>query len=606
MLRGPDGAFYGPYHHEYGDRQRFCITGDAYRSAMRQVMRELCEHDVDGIYLDGPCGYRGICFCDSCRSKFKQFSGLEISRLAGFVQKHAQSGLPNDPGILPDDVDMEALEAWYAWANHLVQEDLTAFREIAHRSGKFLLCHNGVTWFGTALVQQNKIPDGFLEEASMQTFERLVTGFRGASMARPSKQLAQIYMGSYAVNWFGQPAYDQPWTTNDTNVEDGDEVVMEGLTDLASGNAPIYCTANRLYYSIGSGSVEPAREIFELMARSEPVIKDSVPVPYVTVLQTWESLQLWRTRRRSWNKLMTESFALAMLDSGISVDIAPSTEMTDSWLEAQRVIALCGASGISDDQATKLHSWVKQGGGLLATYDSGLYDEHGRLRDNGGALREVLGVSIVGEPLAPQPECYFRVLRSHAALGEYGAKSLFQADLRIAPVEAAPDAEIVADCWNLGTDQTRGPAIIVHRFGRGLAVYVSGSLEGFYAASRITSLRHILASIVNYLGKQEPLPFRLRAPRGVYGILREATNGDRALWILANVGFKDAAAGRMRQEFVPVSNLEVGIRIPKDRKPKSLYLVRARRNVPFQVEGEYAVATITSVHIGELVHLALN
>ena len=87
-------------------------------------------------------------------------------------------------------------------------------------------------------------------------------------------------------------------------------------------------------------------------------------------------------------------------------------------------------------------------------------------------------------------------------------------------------------------------------------------------------------------------------------MLRRATNGDLVLWVLAPVGFKDASIGRMRQEFVPVNNVEVRMLVPAGRHVKAMRLARADRSLPFTLSGGYAVATIPTLHIGELVHLA--
>ena len=88
-----------------------------------------------------------------------------------------------------------------------------------------------------------------------------------------------------------------------------------------------------------------------------------------------------------------------------------------------------------------MSEWVKRGGGLLATYDSGLYDEQGRLRQDGGALQEVLGVEMKGEPLASQSESYYRIKESHAAFGEYGAGAMVEGDGRLVAVEALDGAK---------------------------------------------------------------------------------------------------------------------------------------------------------------------
>jgi hypothetical protein len=599
LLRSPEGEPYGimPHYGWMPPPRKICTTGDAYRAGIRQVVRELCEHDIEGIYFDAPSGfgYTGVCFCDSCRRNFRKFSGMDLDLLAGHV---GSNGQPNPSG------DMKAVIAWYAWADQLTKEDFLDFRKIIHDSGKFMLCHNARSWHGYALPLQYRIPDGFMVEASTQTCDRLMTGMMGASMARPSQKLAQMYMGSYSVTWFGEPPHEQPWVVHNTNLEDGDEIRMEGFANLACGNAPLYGTANRLYFGIGSGSAEPAREVFEFMKRTESVLKDSVPVPYVTIVPTWESLQLWREKGKSWNwPMMSGGMGLALLDGRVSFDVNPSTEMSEEWLAGQKVIALCGASGISDDGAKRLTTWVERGGGLLATYDTGLYDAEGQQRLDGGALQEVLGVKMKGGPLRSQPECYYRIRERHAALGDYKSGAIIEGDGRLVPVEPLNGARTIAECWSLGTREVRGPAVVVNSFGQGRTIYVSGSLEANYLYDRVRSTAQLIASMVSYLGLGAPMPFKLQAPRGVYGILRQTTSGDLVLWILGNVGFKDADVGRMRQEFMSVSNIEISIHIPEGRQAKGMRLMRANRPISYKLEAGYATAIISSLHIAEAVHI---
>ena len=607
LMQGPDGAPYGVYGHNgwMTPLPRLCVTGDVYREAVRGVVRELCQHDIEGIYFDAPSpfGYSGICFCSNCRSNFQKFSGLSLDRLADLAKL---GGLPFEWDTLPERVDMEALIAWYKWANDLTRQDFLEFRKIIHGSGKFMFCHDGA-WVGTSLALEYQIPDGFMVEASREIYDRLTTGMMGASMTHPRGKIAQMYMGGYAVTWFGEPPHESPGIVHNSNLEDGDEILMEGFTNLACGNLPLYATANRLYFNVGDGSAKPAREVFELMRRVETIHKDSVGVPYVSIVPTWSSQQLWQTKRKSWNwPLMSQGMALAMLDARVSFDIYPSTEMTEQWLKTQKVIALCGASGVSHTEAEMLAKWVENGGGLLATYDTGLYNERGEVRRDGGALKHVLGIEIKGEPLRSQPECFYRIKESHAALGEYAAGTIVEGDGRLLPVEVLGGATLLADCWNLGTREVRGPAIVANTYGKGRTIYISGSIEANYLYDRVISNRRLLQSIVQYLSGGVAQPFQLKAPEGVYGVLRRSTEGDLVLWVLANVGFKDAAAGRMRQTYVPVTDVELGIRVPEGRRAKEVRLVRANRQVSFREENGYVVGHIPTLHIAEIVHVVLG
>jgi len=211
-----------------------------------------------------------------------------------------------------------------------------------------------------------------------------------------------------------------------------------------------------------------------------------------------------------------------------------------------------------------------------------------------------------GAPLGSQPDCYYRMKEHHPALGEYAPGAIIEGDGQIVPVAAMEGSTVLAECWNLGTGDVRGPAIIANAFGKGRTIYISGSLEANYLTDRVKSTARVLTAMVQYLGGGEPQPFRMKAPKGVFGVLRRATTGDLALRILANVGFKDAASGRMRQEYLPVTNVEIAIRVPEGHEVKSVRLMRAGQDVPFRVEAGYVVATIPQVHIAEVVHLGVR
>jgi hypothetical protein len=233
-----------------------------------------------------------------------------------------------------------------------------------------------------------------------------------------------------------------------------------------------------------------------------------------------------------------------------------------------------------------------------------MYDGNGRMKP-GGMLRDVLGVEIKGEPGPGMPESYYRPLESHPALGGYGPGDRFMGDTQLMPVAAAGTGKVLADCWCLGTKEVRGPAMIANNYGKGRTIYVAGSLEAHYTSSRVASLRSVLSSMVRYLGHDAPPPFTLDAPRGVYGVLRQTASGDRVVWLLANVGFKDADIGRMRQEFVPLSNVQLKILVPPGRTVKAVHLVRAGQSIAPVVENGYAAVEIPKLHVAEIVHFEL-
>ena len=210
-----------------------------------------------------------------------------------------------------------------------------------------------------------------------------------------------------------------------------------------------------------------------------------------------------------------------------------------------------------------------------------------------------------GAPLASEPECYYRVTQNHAALGQIETGAIIEGDGRLVPVEPRDGAQVVMDCWNLGTGVVRGPAVVINQVGKGRAIYIAGSLEANYLYDRVESTSRLLAAMVKFLAGGAPVPFKLEAPRGVYGVLRRASNGDLALWVLGNVGFKDADAGLMRQEYVPIPEVKVSILVPQGRQAKAMRFMRANQSADFRLEDGYAVTVLPSLSIAEVVHLEL-
>ena len=52
--------------------------------------------------------------------------------------------------------------------------------------------HNGATWIGTSLPLQCRIPEGFVVGASREVHDRLMTGMKDASMARPYRKVSEV------------------------------------------------------------------------------------------------------------------------------------------------------------------------------------------------------------------------------------------------------------------------------------------------------------------------------------------------------------------------------------------------------------------------------
>jgi hypothetical protein len=73
-------------------------------------------------------------------------------------------------------------------------------------------------------------------------------------MARPYKKMAQMYLGSYAVTWFGEPPHNHPLVAHDTNLEDTDEIRMQGFAVWHAGTCRFMQQRTDCILRLGAGA----------------------------------------------------------------------------------------------------------------------------------------------------------------------------------------------------------------------------------------------------------------------------------------------------------------------------------------------------------------
>ncbi|PRX96095.1 beta-galactosidase [Allonocardiopsis opalescens] len=173
----------------------------------------------------------------------------------------------------------------------------------------------------------------------------------------------------------------------------------------------------------------------------------------------------------------------------------------------------------SDRAAEALAAYVEGGGRLLATFLSGVADEHGRVRTGGypGALRGLLGVRVT-EFLPLEPDERVAVFAEGAAgpdgaePSRYGAGRLWSEDVAVTGARAVARyaSGVLAD----------RPAITRKEHGAGTAWYLSTRLgdEG---------LSRLLAEVLGASGAQG-------APPGVEVVRREPADGGPAWLFVLN------------------------------------------------------------------------
>ena len=117
-----------------------------------------------------------------------------------------------------------------------------------------------------------------------------------------------------------------------------------------------------------------------------------------------------------------------------------------------------------------------------------------------------------------------------------------------------------------------GPAIVK----RGRVSYIGSGLEAVYAETRMKPLREPFVTLINPV----LAPHRTYEAPYCSGVLPHltATRDTILLHLLADTGNKTKKL-RIREEFLPVENVSVRIRVPEGREVKDVSLLRTDSGV---------------------------
>ena len=305
----------------------------------------------------------------------------------------------------------------------------------------------------------------------------------------------------------------------------------------------------------------------------------------------------------------------AVLEGHLPVDILSDWQLTPEVLSRYRVIALPNTAALSAQAAVALREYVRQGGGLVATFETSLSDEAGRRRAD-FALSDVFGVNYgapgksytisagvwgVDHPIA-QDEIFKRL--GAWSQGGIDPSNSFQImahkpgnsqayEIGFATPKSTPAAA-------LGQVRTGGadlPAFVAREFGKGRVVWFPLDLGRAYFLNNSPATGRLLQRAIRWAAK-EPPPVELEGAEQVETVCF-TKNGSLIVHLLND----QASYGRgappnpegygFRREIIPVHDLKVSI----NRNAKRVRLVPGGRELPITRKGSAVEVTVPKLEL---------
>jgi len=328
---------------------------------------EVLDYGVQGVFLDSfrymPDEDRA-CFCSYCKEAFLKEKGDALS--------------------VTRDRNSRKYKEIFEWRLMVNVKAIAKLSEYVKKRGKILVYNNHpLGWRGRA----NSIAELAKEHVDVFFAECSETDYQPPGFIAEMVKLTRALTGKPV--WASRNSFHMALTSSQTT----EIAIRQGLREaFAGGGWPLFLVFASTFLS--GLDLEPVKQVFEEVKVLEEYMQDAKPLPYVAVV--------FSNRSRDWSDLpsshITDSyrgFYYALMSNGYPVNYVSDTCLDEGGFKEYKAVVLANVQSISKRAVNRLKEFSDRGGGLIATYVTGIMDEHGkRLEDT--LLSEVLDLSFRG------------------------------------------------------------------------------------------------------------------------------------------------------------------------------------------------------------------
>lgn len=309
----------------------------------------------------------------------------------------------------------------------------------------------------------------------------------------------------------------------------------------------------------------------------------------------------------------------ALMESQVLFDSLPDEYLTDARLARYAALVLPSNVCLSDAEISAVDRFVTAGGGLVATYRTGLMDETGAVRPR-PALAALLGAAYrregnpdydlldryrdVNQPKLQPSKGTFLVMQADFGIGRSGpfpkGAPHFCLDVPFIHTELGPDTELKG-ILHEGEDtqfESRGivftgetsPGVLISRHGRGRVVFLPFCVGTLYNYHRQIWAKELLNAAVRWAHAGERFPIEIHSPpQCEVNAYWQAKRNRLVIHFNNYQGFLlDGWVSRSGSlspnvEYVPpLVDLKFAVDLAERGKPQAVYLAPERRDLAWQ------------------------
>jgi len=291
----------------------------------------------------------------------------------------------------------------------------------------------------------------------------------------------------------------------------------------------------------------------------------------------------------------TQGIYDALLQGRFAFDFVHEDRLDPGRLSKYRLLILSNIAMLSDHQCEQLRAFVKAGGSLMASFETGLYDENLNRRSDFG-LADLLGINKAGEPIGTNGNAYYARFEKTSTAQHHPILSGFtdtnwipgaQNRIPIKPVQN-PILTVVPGFVRYPPElayppvsHTDEPAVVLRENGNSRTAYFAGDIERTFWLTGHGDLLQLLHNTIRWLTHGEEVVHI--AGDGLIETFCWETKPGYAVHFL-NYTNPNAHHGWLRSIY-PLGPQTITMKLPSGVRVNSVELLQAERKIPFAVNG---------------------
>lgn len=535
-----------------------CYTGQHRNAYLNEFVRYVMKnYNLDGIWHNSP-GHQGICYCSDCQTVYTSATGRALP-------------------VLPAASEAE-LDKYMVWKRQAADQYMDRVKKTVKSFGPDKAYTAEV--FSIYGVGQ-KLDWGIDLKNARDHFDILVSVAFLTENAE-HVEYEDLNYGSTIIKFLKSMAPEREAAVMYGGNGTSHRLVIEPPLDLNIWLWQILSAGGRFWncYFTNVPTVTHDRRnafneapAYQFVKTHEKLLDQHVPVANIGIYYSDPTRLSYREKRVEGDTFGTEIRGVesVLMENHIPHDFILDDQVSKERLQKYRLVILPNVRCMSAGEMELLKDYVREGGNLLATYTTSLYDLEGKERPELG-LAELFGVTYAGKRENTRKDNYqFIQSKNHPIVSPDSPHTelLFNAGFTLLtkPVAGAEViCTLVPTVHNQPPDKawveqlsSEFPTIVQNTYGKGRVLYFANQPDVLSYEPGHPDPRHLLERGIRHLAGNAIPILDTTAPASVHIGLTESRQKP-GQYILS---FVNTTSGPKRpiRELIPVHDIRVRLRL---------------------------------------------